>query len=127
MMYVHKQLIGTTLKPKTKQGQGADLSILTAASLKTTAPGAKSFVDLDVRNKSRSDTTHVMIATFSSVLGGTIFHTSQASSDGLETSEQNPFGDECHLRSSQDIVGYTKGAPNPKHHGQAMRSTIEAP
>jgi hypothetical protein len=24
-------------------------------------------------------------------------------------------------------VGYTKGAPNPKHHGQAMRSTIEAP
>ena len=126
MMYVHKQLIGTTLKPKTKQGQGADLSILTAASLKTTARGAKSFVDLDVRNKSRSDTTHVMIATFSSVLGGTIFHTSQASSDGLETSERNTFGDECHLRSSQDIVGYTKGAPNPKHHGQAMRSTMKA-
>jgi len=128
MMYVHIQLFSTTLKPKTKQGQGVDLIILTTASVKTTEPGPKSLVDLDVQNKSSSDTTHAMIATFSSVLGGTMVDTSQALSDDLETSEQNPFGDECHLLSSQDIVEYSKGAPNPKHHrdGQAMRSTMKA-
>jgi len=51
---------------------------------------------------------------------------SQASSDDFETSEQHPFGDECHLRSSRDPVGYFKGAPDPKHHGQAMRSAMKA-
>jgi len=126
MMYVHIQLFSTTLKPKTKQGQGVDLIILTKVSLKTTAPGPKSLVDLDVQDKSRSDTTHAMIATFSSVLRGTILYTSQVFSDDLETSKQNPFGDECHLLSSQDIVKYSKGAPNPKHHSQAMRSTMKA-
>jgi len=58
-----------------------------------------------------------MIAAFDSMLGGTIVDASQASSDDFETSEQNPFGDECHLRSSRDPVGYSKGAPDPKHHG----------
>ena len=50
----------------------------------------------------------------------------KASSDDFETSEQNPFGDECHLRLSQDPVGYSEGAPDPKHHGQAMRSDMKA-
>ena len=120
---VHMQLFCTSLEPKTKQGQEADLSILTA--LKITKPGAKSLFDLGARSKPRSDITRNMIAAFDSMMGGTIFDASQASSDDLETSEQNPFGDEGHLRSSQDPVGYSKGAPDPKHHGQAMRSAMK--
>jgi len=69
-----------------------------------------------VRCKPRSETTRGMIAAFDSMLGGTIFDALKVSSDDFETSEQNPFGDECHLRSSRDPVGYSKGAPNPKHH-----------
>jgi len=60
------------------------------------------------------------------MLGGTIFDASQALSDDFETSKQNPFGAECHLRSSQDPVGHSKGAPDPKHHGRAMRSAMKA-
>ena len=30
------------------------------------------------------------------------------------------------MRSSRDPVGYSKGAPDPKHHGQAMRSAMKA-
>ena len=44
----------------------------------------------------------------------------------LRHQSKNPFGDECHLRSSCDPVGYSKGAPDPKHHGQAMRSAMKA-
>jgi len=95
-------------------------------ALKITNPGAKKLFDLGVRYKPHSDTTRGMIAAFDSMLGGTIFDASQASPDDFETSEQNPFGDECHLRSSRDLVGYSKGEPNPKHHGQAMRSTMKA-
>jgi len=82
-------------QPGTKRWQGADFSILTA--LKITKPGAKSLFDLGVRSKPCSDTTHNMIAAFDSMLDGTIFDVSQASSDDLATSEQNSFGDECHL------------------------------
>jgi len=67
-----------------------------------------------------------MIAAFDSMMGRTIFDASQASADDFETSEQNPFGDECHLRSSCDPVCYSKGAPDPKHHGHAMRSAMKA-
>jgi len=67
-----------------------------------------------------------MIAAFDSMLGGITFDASQASSDDFETSEQNPFGDECHLRSSRDPVSYSKGALDPKHHGQAMQSAMKA-
>jgi len=67
-----------------------------------------------------------MITAFDSMLGGTTFDASQASSDDIETSEQTPFCDECHLRSSRDPVGYSKGAPDPKHHGQVMRSAMKA-
>jgi len=95
---VQIQLFCTSLEPNTKQGQGADLSILTA--LKITKPGAKSVFDRGVRCKPRSATTRNMIAAFDSMMGGTIFDASQASSDDFETSEQNPFGDECHLRLS---------------------------
>ena len=91
-----------------------------------TNPGAKSLFDLGVRCKPRSETTRGMIAAFDSMLGGTIFDASQASSDAFETSEQNPFGDECHLSLFHDPVGYSKGAPDPKHHGQPMRSAMKA-
>jgi len=66
-----------------------------------------------------------MIAAFDSMLGGTIFDASRASSDDFETSEQHAFSDECHLRSSREPIGYSKGAPNPKHHGQAIRSVMK--
>ena len=118
------ELFCTSLEPKTKQGQGADLSIMLA--LKITKPGAKSLFDLGVRCKPRSDTTRNMIAAFDSMLGGTIFEASQVSSDDFETSEQNPSGDECHLRSFRDPVGFSSGASNPKHYGQAMRSAMKA-
>jgi hypothetical protein len=67
-----------------------------------------------------------MIAAFDSMMGSTISDASQASSDDFETSERTPFGDECHAQSSRDLVGYSKGAPDPKHHGQAMRSAMKA-
>ena len=121
---VQMQLFCTSLEPNTKQGQGADLSIMTAFNI--TKSNAKSLFDLGVRCKPRSDTTLNMIAAFDSMLGGTILDASQASSHDFETSEQNPFGDEYHLRSSRDPIGYSKGAPDPKHHGQAMRSAMKA-
>jgi len=118
------QMFCTSLEPNTKQGQDANLSIMTALTL--TNPGAKSLFDLGVRCKLRSETTRGMITAFDSMLGSTIFDASQASSDDFETSEQNSFGYECHLRSSRDPVGYSKGAPNLKHHGQVMRSAMKA-
>jgi len=57
------------LEPNTKEGQGADLSIMTALTL--TNPGAKSLFDLGARCKPRSETTRGMIAAFDSMLGGT--------------------------------------------------------
>ena len=110
----------TSLEPRTRQGQGADLSIMTA--LKITKPGVKSLFDLGVHCKPRSDTTHGIITAFNSMLGGTICDASQESSDDFE----NPFGDECHLRSSRDPVGYFKGACDLKDHSQAMRSAMKA-
>jgi len=89
------QMFCTSVKPNIKQGQGADLSIMTALTL--TNPVAKSLFDLGVRCKPRSETTRGMIAAFDSMLGGTIFDASQASSEDFETSEQNPVSDECHL------------------------------
>jgi len=59
-----------------------------------------------------------MIAAFDSMLGGTFFDASQASSDDFETSEQNSFGDECYLRSSRDPVGTRPQTPRP---GNAKR------
>jgi len=89
-------------------------------ALKITNPGAKSLFDPVVRCKSISDATCSMVADFNSMMGGTIFDASQALSDDFETSEQKPFGDDCYLRSSRDPVGYSKDAPDPKHHGQVM-------
>ena len=118
------QLFCASLEPKTSPGQGAGLSIMTA--VKITRSGANPLFDIGVRCKPRSDTTRNMIAAFDCMMGGTIFDAMQASSDDFETSEQNPLGDECYLRSSQDPVSYSKAAPDPKHHGQAMQSAMKA-
>jgi len=67
-----------------------------------------------------------MIAAIDSMMGGTIFDATQVSLNDFETSGQNPFGDEYLLRSSRDPVSYSKGAPDPKHHCQAMRSAMTA-
>jgi len=79
---VQMQMFCTSLEPKTNQGQGANLSIMTA--LKLTNPGAKSLFDLGVRCKPRSDSTRGMITAFDSMLDGTIFDASQASSDDFD-------------------------------------------
>jgi len=92
---VQMQTFCTSLEPKTKRGQGADLSIMTALTL--TNSSAKSLFDLGVRCKPRSETTSGMIAVLDNMLDSTIFDASQASCDDFETSEQNPFGDDCHL------------------------------
>jgi len=64
---VQMQMLCTSLGPKTKQGQDADLSIMTALTL--TNSGAKSLFDLGIRCKPRSETTRGMIAAFDSMLG----------------------------------------------------------
>jgi len=91
-------------------------------ALKMTNPGAKSLFDLGVCCKPRSDTTRSMITVFDSMMGCTIFDASQASSDDFETSEQNPSGNECYLRSFRDPGDYSKGAPDPKHHVSTMKA-----
>jgi len=65
---VQMQMFCTSLEPNTKQGQGADMSIMSVLTL--TNPGAKSLFDLGVRYKPRSETTRGMIAAFDSMLGG---------------------------------------------------------
>ena len=110
---VQMQMFCTSLKPNTRQGQGADLSIMTALTL--TNPGAKSLFDLGVRCKPRSETTRGMIAAFDSMLGGTIFDASQASSHDFETSEQNPFGDvsaTCDHLAIQSAIPKAHPTPN---------------
>jgi len=79
------QMFCPSLEPNTKQGQGADLSIM--PTLKISNPGEKSPFDLGVRCKPRSEFTRGMIAVFDSILGGTIFDLLQVSSDDFETSE----------------------------------------
>ena len=68
---VQMQMFRTSLEPNTKQGQGADLSIMTALTL--TNPGTKSLFDLGVRCEPRSEITRGMIAAFDSMLDGTIW------------------------------------------------------
>jgi len=70
---VQIQLICTSLKPKNCQGQGADLSIMTALKITNLGPGATSLFDLGVRCKPRSHTTRSMIAALDSMLGRHIF------------------------------------------------------
>ena len=60
------QMFCTSFEPKTKRGQGTDLSTMTAFTL--TNSGAKSLFDLGVCCKPRSETKRGMIAAFDSML-----------------------------------------------------------
>jgi hypothetical protein len=116
------QMYCTSLEPQRGLGQGADLSILTA--IKYTLPQAKSLYDIGVRVMSDADITRAMLADFDSMKGGTVFDATQVDSLDNETSERNPFGKGHNLRSVRDPIGYTRATPDPKHHGQAMRSPM---
>jgi len=116
------QMYCTSLEPKRGLSQGADLSILTA--IKYTLPQAKSPYDIRVRVMLDADITRAMLADFDSMKGGTVFDATQVDSLDNETSERNPFGKGHNLRSVRDPIAYTRATPDPKHHGQAMRSPM---
>jgi len=65
-----------------------------------------------------------MLADFNSMKGGSVFDATQVDSLDNETSERNPFGKGHNLRSVRDPSGHTRATPDPKHHGQAMRSPM---
>jgi len=116
------QIYCTSLEPKRGLGQGADLSTLT--TIKYTLLQAKSLYDIGVRVMSDADITRAMLADFDSIKGGTVFDATQVDSLDNETSERNPFGKGHNFRSVCDPIGYTRATPDPKHHGQAMRSPM---
>jgi len=53
-----------------------------------------------------------------------IFDASHVTPGDNETSEQSPTTSDFNIRSAQDPIGYTKATPDPKHHGQATRSSM---
>ena len=65
-----------------------------------------------------------MLADFNSMKGGSVFDATQVDSLDNETSGRNPFGKGHNLRSVRDPSGYSRATPDPKHHGQAMRSPM---
>jgi len=108
----------TSLEPRPCLGQGADLSILIA--IRFTLPQAKSLydiIDIEVPVMSAADITRAMLADFDSMKGGSVFDATQVDSFDNETSQRNPF-----KGTMRDPIGYTQATPDPKHHGQAMRS-----
>jgi len=117
------QMYCTSLEPKRGLGQGADLSHGTHCH-QTYTPHAKSLHDIGVRQLSASDVTRAMIADFNSLQAGLIFNASHVTPGDNETSEQSPTTSDFNIRSAQDPIGYTKVTPDPKHHGQAMRSSM---
>ena len=56
--------------------------------------------------------------------GGSFFDATQVESLDDETSERNPYCEGFNIRASRDPDGYTRATPDPKHHGQAMRSSL---
>ena len=73
---------------------------------------------------SASGVTRAMIADFNSLQAGLIFDASHVTPGDNETSEQSPTTSDFKIRSAQDPIGYTKATPDPKHQGQAMRSSM---
>jgi len=65
-----------------------------------------------------------MIADFNSVQTGLIFDASHVTPGDNETSEQSPTTSDFNILSAQDPTGYAKATPDPKHHRQAMRSSM---
>jgi len=116
------QMNCTSLEPKRGLGQGADLSVLTA--IKHTLPHTKSLHDIAVRQLSASGVTRAMIADLNSLHAGLIFDASHVTPGDNKTSEQSPTTSDFKIRSAQDPIGYTNATPDPKHHGQAMCSSM---
>jgi len=116
------QMYCTSLEPKRGLGQGADFSVL--AAINYAIPHAKSLHDIGVPAMSAADVTRAMLADLNSLKGGSVFDATQVDSFCNETSERNTFGDGYNLRSARDPIGYTRATPDPKHHGQAMRSPM---
>ena len=56
--------------------------------------------------------------------GGTFFDATHIDSVDDETSERNPHCEGFNVRAASDPDGYTRATPDPKHHGQAMRSSL---
>jgi len=65
-----------------------------------------------------------MIADFDSLQAGLIFDAAHVTPGDNETSEQSPTTSDFNIRLAQDPTGYTKATPDPKHHGQAMCSSM---
>jgi len=65
-----------------------------------------------------------MIADFNSLQAGLIFDASLVTPGDNRTSEQSPTTSDFNIRSAQDPIGNTKATPDPKHHGQAMCSSM---
>jgi len=120
------QIYYTSLEPKRGLGQGEDLSVLTA--IKHIIPHAKSLYDIGLGVQKLSATAvtraQAMIADFNSLQADLIFNASRVAPGDNETSEQVPLTSDFNIRSAQDPIGQTKATPDPKHHGQAMRSSI---
>ena len=113
------QMHCTSLEPKRSLGQGADLSILTA--IKYTLPQAKSLYDIVVNVMSAADIKRAMMTDFNSMKRGSVWcHPSRLPRQWNIRAQF--FGH--NLRLVPDPIGYTRATPDPKHHGQAMRSPM---
>jgi len=51
-------------------------------------------------------------------------HESRVALGVNKTSEQNPVSAGFNIRSVKDPISYTRATPDPKHHGQAMYSSM---
>jgi len=116
------QMYCTSLEQKRGLGQGVDHSVLTA--IKHTLPHAKSLHDIGVRKLFATAVTGAMKPDFNSLQTGLIFNASHVTPGVNETSAQSPTTSGFNIRLAQDPIGYTKATPDPKHHGQAMRSSM---
>ena len=56
--------------------------------------------------------------------GGSSFNATQVESIDDETSERNPYCEGFNVRASRDPDRYTRATSDPKHHGQAMSSSL---
>jgi len=71
-----------------------------------------------------TDNTRATLTDFNSMKGGSVFDTTQVDSLDNKTSDGNLFVKGHNLRSVHDSSSYTRATPDPKHHGQAMRSPM---
>ena len=78
---------------------------------------------MGVREQSAADIIRLMMSDFSCIHGGTFFDTTHVSTPH-DTSERFSLAEDFDVWSSHDPIGYSRSDPDPKHHGQAMRSPM---